>query len=132
MYTCIHIYMYIHIYIYIYIYMYVYVYIYIGVCIYIRVYVRPAGDQPLQDIRLLGGSCARINHYCIPPTHLHCPPWCNTIARLLDSIRLTFRPHVCMLYTIQYCSEQYRVKAKRGLANAARGRKQKAARAGAL
>jgi len=51
---------------------------------------------PLQDIRLLRGYCARINHHVIPPAHLHCPPWCNTIARLLDSVRLPFRPPVCM------------------------------------
>ena len=29
-------------------------------------------------------------------------PWCNTSARLLDSIRLSFRPPICMLYTTQY------------------------------
>ena len=29
-------------------------------------------------------------------------PCCNTVARLLDSIRPFFRPPVCMLYTIQY------------------------------
>jgi len=57
---------------------------------------------PLQDIRLLRGYCARINYPFIPPAHLHCPPWSNTIARLLDSIRLSFQPPVCMLYTIYY------------------------------
>jgi len=57
---------------------------------------------PSQDIRLLGGWCAGINHPFSPPVHLHCPSWCNTIARLMDSIRLPFRPPVCMLYTIQY------------------------------
>jgi len=36
---------------------------------------------PLQDIRLLRGYCARINHSFTPPAHPHCPPWCNTIAR---------------------------------------------------
>jgi len=56
----------------------------------------------LQDIRLLRGCCARINHPCIPPARLHCPPWCHTVARLLGNIRLPFRPPVCMLYTIQY------------------------------
>jgi len=55
---------------------------------------------PLQDIRLLRGCCARINHPFTPPAHLHCPPWCNTIAQSLNSIRLPFRPLVCMLYTI--------------------------------
>jgi len=38
----------------------------------------------------------------IPRAHLHCPPWCNIIARLLDGVRLPFRPPVSMLYTIQY------------------------------
>ena len=56
---------------------------------------------PLQDIRLLRGCCARTNHPFIPHAHLHCPPWCNTIARLLDSIRLAFRPLVCIVYIIQ-------------------------------
>jgi len=36
---------------------------------------------------LLRGFCARINHPFILRYHLHCPPWCNTIARLLASIR---------------------------------------------
>ena len=40
--------------------------------------------------------------YFHSPAHLQCLPWCNTIARLLDSIRLPFRPPVCMLNTIQY------------------------------
>ena len=62
---------------------------------------RPVG-WPLQDVPLLRGWCARINHPFFPPAHLHRPPWCNTIARLLDSIRLPFRPPVCMLCTIQY------------------------------
>jgi len=39
---------------------------------------------------------------CIPSAHLHCPPWCSTIARLLHSIRLPFQPPVCMLCTIHY------------------------------
>jgi len=55
---------------------------------------------PIQDIRLRRDCCARIDHPFIPPARLHCPPWCNTIARLLDSIRVPFRPRVCMLYTI--------------------------------
>jgi len=45
---------------------------------------------PSQDIRLPRGCCARIHHPCTPPAHLHRPPWCNTMARLLDSIRLPF------------------------------------------
>jgi len=57
----------------------------------------PNPPWPLQDIRLLRDCCARINHPFIHPAHLHCPPWCNTIARLLGSIRLPFRPPMCML-----------------------------------
>jgi len=34
--------------------------------------------------------CARINHPFLPPAHLHCLPWCNTIARLLDSISIRY------------------------------------------
>jgi len=37
-----------------------------------------------------------------PPAHRHCPPWCSSIARLSDSIRISFRPPVCILCTIQY------------------------------
>jgi len=39
----------------------------------------------------------RANHPFVAPPHLHCPPWCNSIARLL----LPLRPPVCMPYTIQ-------------------------------
>jgi len=42
---------------------------------------------PLQDIVLLRGFCARIMHLCIAPFHLHCPHYCNSIARLLRNIR---------------------------------------------
>ena len=56
---------------------------------------------PLQDIVLLRGFCARINHPCIAPSHLHCPHSCNTIARLLRSIRRSPRPLFCMPYTKQ-------------------------------
>jgi len=34
-----------------------------------------------------GGFCARINHPCVAPSHLHCPHYCNTIACLFRSIR---------------------------------------------
>jgi len=34
------------------------------------------------------------------PGYLHCPTWCNTIARLLGSIRLFLRTLGCMLCTI--------------------------------
>ena len=55
-----------------------------------------------QDICLRRGCSSRINHPFILPAHLHRPPWGNTIARLLGSIRLPFRPPVFMLYTIEY------------------------------
>jgi len=56
-----------------------------------------------QDILVLRGYCARINNPFTPPAHLlHCPPWCNTIARLLGSIRLPLRTPVRMLYIVQY------------------------------
>ena len=57
---------------------------------------------PLRDIRLLRGCCARINHPFIPRTHLHCPPWCNTISRFMGSIRPLLRHPVCIPYTIHY------------------------------
>jgi len=51
---------------------------------------------PLQDIVLLRGVCARINHPCIAHSHLYCPHYCNTIARLLRNIRrLSDPPCVC-------------------------------------
>ena len=69
-------------------------------------------EWPLQDIRLFLGCCARINHPFFPLAHLHCPPWCNTIARLLDSIRLPFRPpvlsaiHITILVITMSCKGQ--------------------------
>jgi len=38
---------------------------------------------------------------CIPHAHLHCPPWCNTIARFLDSMRDSPSPtsRLCVCYT---------------------------------
>jgi len=45
---------------------------------------------PSQDIHLHRGCYARINHSFSPLAHLHCPPCCSTIARLLDSILLPF------------------------------------------
>jgi len=47
--------------------------------------------RPSRDIRLLRGWCARINHRFIPAAHLQCPPFCITVARFLDSIRVPFR-----------------------------------------
>jgi len=42
---------------------------------------------PLQDIvSLLRIFCARINHVFTAPSHLHCPHYCNAIARLLCNI----------------------------------------------
>jgi len=54
--------------------------------------------RPLQDIVVLRGFCARINHLFIASSHLHCPHYCNTIARLLRNIR---RPLglPCVCYT---------------------------------
>ena len=94
-------------------YVYIYIYIYMCVCVCVSVGRR---DNPYprrlrlgrwlsQDIRLLRGCRARNNHPFTTPSHLHCPSWCNTIARLLGSIRLPFRPPVCMLYTIQYIGD---------------------------
>jgi len=67
---------------------------------------------PLQEIGLLRGCCARITHPFTTSVYLHCPPWCNTIARLLSSIRLPLRAPVCMLYNKHDWQHQYRVKAK--------------------
>jgi len=66
-----------------------------------QVWGDPSLRWPLQDIRVLRGCCTQINPSFIPPAYLHCPPRCNTIARLLDSIQLPFRATVCILYTIQ-------------------------------
>ena len=41
----------------------------------------------LQDIVVLRGLCARINHLVIAPPHSHCRHYCTTIARLLRNIR---------------------------------------------
>jgi len=38
----------------------------------------------------LWGFWARINPPCIAPFHLHCPHYCNTIARRLPNIRRPF------------------------------------------
>jgi len=66
-----------------------------------RLGLTPSG-WPLLDIRLFETVVHESTILSPPPAHLHCLPWCNTIARLLDSIRLAFRPPVCMLYIIQY------------------------------
>jgi len=42
---------------------------------------------PLQNIVLLLVACARVNRPVILPARLHCPHWCNTIARLSGNIR---------------------------------------------
>jgi len=47
---------------------------------------------PLQDIVLLRIFCARINHSFIAHSHLHCPHYCNAIARLLRNIRSPHDP----------------------------------------
>ena len=51
--------------------------------------------------------------YYLGLTHdLHCPRYCDTIARLLRNKRLPPRPLLSPPYTIPYWSCQYRVKAK--------------------
>ena len=45
------------------------------------------GGGPLQDIVLRRGFCARINDPFTAPSHLHCPHYCNTIARPLRTLR---------------------------------------------
>jgi len=84
----------------------------------VRVYLHPSDSfwtrpetWPLQGIRSLRGYCSRINNLLIPPVHLRCPHCCNTIAGILHSIRLPFRPPECMPYTIQHRRLQYLVKA---------------------
>jgi len=48
--------------------------------------------------------------YC--PLHLHCSRYCNTITRLMRSMRPPTLPSVCMPYTIQYWQWQYLVRVK--------------------
>ena len=74
--------------------------IYLSFYIYLSIY--NIGACPLQDVILVRGCCAPINHPFLLRAHLHCPPWCNTIARLLGSIRPRLRRPVCMPYTIPY------------------------------
>ena len=52
---------------------------------------------PLQDIRLPQSVCARANHPFLTPPHLHCPHYCNIIARRLRNIR---PPPTTFLYAI--------------------------------
>jgi len=73
--------------------------------------------SPLQDIGLLRGFCARINHPCVAPSHLHCPHYCNTMANYTTPPR----PPLCMPCTIQYWGWQYRVKANAPLGTDAQG-----------
>jgi len=54
---------------------------------------------PLQDIVLLRGVCARINHPFIAPSHLHRPHYCNTITLLLRNRR---RPPTALWNAIYY------------------------------
>jgi len=42
---------------------------------------------PLQDSVSLRSFRARVNHPFKPPSHLHCPDYCNAIARPLRNIR---------------------------------------------
>jgi len=59
-----------------------------------RRWAQPWAGWSLQDIFFLRGCYAQINHLFIPTAHLHCPPWCNTIAQLLDCLRLPIRTPV--------------------------------------
>jgi len=45
------------------------------------------------------------------PPHLHCPHFCNTVARLLPKIRRPPQPPFCLSYTVRYWLWQYLVKA---------------------
>jgi len=60
----------------------------------------PVPLWPLQDRVLLLVVCARINRPFIRPARLHCPHCCNTIARLLASIRPPTRPP--LVYAIHH------------------------------
>ena len=53
---------------------------------------------PLQDSVLLRSFCARINHSFIAHSHLHCPHYCNAIARLLRNIRRPPTPHLYAMH----------------------------------
>jgi len=76
----------------VYIYMHMYIYKYmVGPLLHLR-----SGGWPLQDIVVLLGFCARINHPSIALSNLHSPHYCNTIARLSRKIRrLPDTPCVC-------------------------------------
>ena len=53
-------------------------------------------------VKLLGLClCARINHPSIAPSHLLCPHYCNTLARLLCNAQRPPSP-LCLPYTIPY------------------------------
>ena len=101
-------------------YIYIFAYAYVCVCIYIYVCVcvcvcvcTKGGSRPLHlayddlDLRkiffYLEAFVLLNQPSCHSRAHLHCPPRCNTIARLLSSIRPPLLPPVCMPYTIQYC-----------------------------
>jgi len=58
-------------------------------------------------LQLLCGSQSTF----IAPSHLHCPHYCNTIARLLRKIRRPPDPPFVCYKIIQYWKWQYRVKA---------------------
>jgi len=56
---------------------------------------------PLKDV-LLPGVCARINHPIIALPHLHCPHYCNTIARSLRNHTTVPRSSFVYAIHIQY------------------------------
>jgi len=66
--------------------------------------VNPASTWPSQDIVSLCSLHVGIHHALIAPSHLHCPHYCKTIARLLRKIRRPPDPPlVCYtLYNIGY------------------------------
>jgi len=51
----------------------------------------------LQDILLHQGFCVQINHRFIALPYLHCPHYCNIVARLLRNVRPPPNPF-CMAY----------------------------------
>jgi len=65
---------------------------------------------PLQDSVSLRSFCTRANHHFLAPPHLHCPHYCNVIARdcaIYDPPQSPF----CVPYTMQNWYLQYHVKA---------------------
>jgi len=57
---------------------------------------------PLQDIVLLQGSCARINHPCTPPRPPALPTLVQNLCTNIGKYMTLLRSPLCMLYTMQY------------------------------